>query len=341
MKKIALFRVDGGKVIGISMGHVKRCLLLSRALTDKYKVVFIMKEYSDGVDFAKRQGVVVEPIGVDDNSDASLIGLCETYSPAKIIFDLPANTYSAFFEYAKTRKIQTIVFDIVGKCAGKPDILINDSFVKEFALYPHLDDKTRLYTGPDYFLMDAQPEFVPLRTNVKDIMVTQGGSDPTGLTIEVLRCIKSGDFQHTVNVVLGPLFTDHKAIHAVAGTDNHIRIYENPADFLQLLSRQDIVITAAGRTLYECACAGRPVIVTPSIEHEAVIAAEYARLTGCFNIGLWHAHESSSRLANALYAYSNSFSLRNSVSEGGRKFFDGKALERIISLINEYPHEPS
>ena len=334
MKKDVLFRVDGGKVFGISMGHIKRCLILARALADQYTAVFIMKDYADGVDYVKRQGIVVEPIGVDDDSEATLIGLCETYSPARIIFDLPSNSYSAFFEYARTRKIPTIVFDIVGRCAGKPDILINDSFVKEFAFYPHLDDRTRLYAGPDFFLMDAPPEFFPIRTDVRDIMVTQGGSDPTGLTVKVLRCIKSSDFQHTVNVVLGPLFTDHKELHAVVGTDNRICIYKNPADFLQLLSRQDIVITAAGRTLYECACAGRPVIVTPSIEHEAVIAAEYARITGCFNVDLWHASGSPAMVVNALYAYRDSYSLRNSVSERGGKIFDGKALKRIVSLVN-------
>ena len=117
MKKDVLFRVDGGKVFGISMGHIKRCLILARALADQYTAVFIMKDYADGVDYVKRQGIVVEPIGVDDDSEATLIGLCETYSPARIIFDLPSNSYSAFFEYARTRKIPTIVFDIVGRCA--------------------------------------------------------------------------------------------------------------------------------------------------------------------------------------------------------------------------------
>lgn len=334
MKRTVLFRVDGGRVFGISMGHIKRCLLLASALANKYKIVFIMKEYSDGVDFVKRQGIVVEPIGIDDDSDETLIRFCEAHFPEKIFFDLRSNTYRAFFEYAKARKIQTIVFDIVGKCSGKPDILINDSFVKELALYPHLDDKTRLYTGPNYFFMDVMPEFFPIKEDVRDIMVTQGGSDPTGLTINVLRCIKSSNFQYTINVVLGPLFTDRKALDDIIDNDSRIKIYENPADFLHLLSRQDIVITAAGRTLYECASAGRPVIVTPSIEHEAVIGAEYARLTGCFNIGPWHDSESPSMIVNALSAYRDSYSLRNYVSERGREIFDGNALQRIIALIN-------
>jgi spore coat polysaccharide biosynthesis predicted glycosyltransferase SpsG len=334
MKRTVLFRVDGGKVFGISMGHIKRCLILAKALADTYKTVFIMKEYTDGISFVKQQGMAVESISIDDNSEDTMVELCEKHSPEKIIFDLQSNTYKTFFEYAKTKKIQSIIFDITGNYVGIPDILINDSFVKEFTLYPHLDGRTQLYMGPDYFLMEARPEFSPIRKDVADIMVTQGGSDPTGLTITILSCIKSVDFQHNVNVVLGPLFTDNRALYDVIGDDNRFHIYKNPDDFLQLVSRQDIVITAAGRTLYECGCLGRPVIVTPSIEHEAVTAKEYSRLTGCCNIGLWYASTSPSKLVNALYAYRDSFFLRNSVSEKGRKIFDGNALERIVALIN-------
>ena len=39
MKDVILIRVDGGKVWGISMGHVKRSLILAQALADKYKII--------------------------------------------------------------------------------------------------------------------------------------------------------------------------------------------------------------------------------------------------------------------------------------------------------------
>lgn len=333
MEKVLLFRVDGGKVWGISMGHIKRSLLLANVLLDNYKVVFAMKNYQDGIDFVKKSGLEVEVIDADDDSDSSLINISEKHNPTKIIFDLYATPYTYFFEYARIRKIQTIVFDIIGKCAGVPDILINDSFVKEFTSYPHLISKTKIYLGPDYFLMDKPSEVVPINDVVNNVMITMGGSDPAGLTLKMLQGLLRNTLNYTLHVVLGPAFIGHREIYALVASNNSIKIYEDPVDFLKLLSCQDVVICAAGRTLYECAYFGRPVIVVPSIEHEAVISAEYARLTGSFNIGLWDESLSPIKLIKGLNKYNEDYSIRKAVYESSRALVDGHAMERIKALL--------
>ncbi len=333
MKETVLFRVDGGKVWGISMGHIKRSLLLSSLLAEEYRIVYIMRNYQDGVAYVRKQRIEVETIDIDDDRDDLLIQLSEKYAPAKIIFDLRITPYIDIFDYARVNNIQTVVFDIIGKCAGSPDILINDSFVEEFTKYPHLNIQTKLALGPEYFLLEKQPDITPIKSTVQDLMITMGGSDPADLTVKVLSALMKQNIEYNINIVLGPSFTEHKKICGLVNNKSNIKIHQNPANFLELLSRQDIVVTAAGRTLYECAYLGRPVVIVPSIEHEAVTSAAYSRLTGSLNIGLWDETTSPIKIHNALSAYIDNYNLRASVFSTSRSLVDGQAVKRILPLL--------
>jgi len=335
MTERVLFRVDGGKVWGVSMGHIKRSLLLADVLRKWKHVVYLMKDYLDGVAYVKDQGYEVACLDVNDNDDENVIKACEEYSPATVIMDLYETPYQRFFSYARENSIKTVVFDVLGKCNGAPDILFNDSFVQEFTEYPHLQGKSRLFIGPEYFLIGALPEIMPLRKTVQDIIITMGGSDPAGLTVKVLRAVLQGGYEMTINVVLGPTFTEAGIIYDLAAGYQSVRIYENPKNFLELLAGQDIVLCAAGRTLFECAYLGRPVIVVPSIDHEEVTASRYAELTGCFDVGLWDDANSPKKLNRYLKDYAEDSSCRSNLFARSRSMIDGFALQRILTLIEE------
>ena len=315
------------------MGHIRRSMLLSDALADRYEVIFIMKNYSDGVAFVQNSGRQTEVIDVTDDDDETLISLCDRHAPQKVIFDLYANNYSLFFDYARSNRVKTIVFDIIGKCRGVPDVLINDSFVEEFTDYRQLSGRTALYTGPDYFLIDRPYSIPPIHTYVREIMVTMGGSDPAGLTGKILSSlVKINAPDCTINVVLGPAFSAHGEIDDLARSHDCITVYKNPLDFLELLSRQDIVITAAGRTLYECAYFGRPVIIVPSIDHETITAKAYAERTGSFNIGLWNDATSPYAIIDRVNSYRD-YLFRKEIFNVSRKLIDGNGLKRVLRAI--------
>ena len=101
-----------------------------------------------------------------------------------------------------------------------------------------------------------------------------------------------------------------------------------------ILSQQDIVITSAGRTLYECAYQGRPGIVVPSIEHEGKTSAEYSRLTGGFDVKLWRDEESPNIILQSLREYTRDVSRRKAVFRASRKLVDGKGLKRVLSIVD-------
>lgn len=332
MKNPILFRVDGGKVWGISLGHVKRSLVLASALSHAGKVLFIMKNYPDGVEYVKNSGFEVIPIEKENNSDETIIVICEKLKPTKLFFDLIKNPYTTIFDYCRDTKIQTVVLDSLGNFTRSPDFLINDTIVKSFAEYPAISNLTKLLIGPQYFIIDSNIHPVAPKPTVENILLTMGGSDPAGLTVKILRSIADHLTKYKLNVVLGPLFTEHEKVYEIAKAHGNIVVQQDPDNFIGLMSRQDVIITAGGRTLYECAYLGKPVLIIPSIEHEALMAAAYAKATGSLFLPVWEDAVSGHRVSEALNYYSNNYSIRKAIFQSSIKMVDGNGVERILGL---------
>ena len=333
MKGVLLFRVDGGHVFSISMGHLIRALTLAKKLQSQYEIIFVSKNYPDGIAYIRKFGFDVEIIETSDDSDITLNNLCDKYSPQTIVIDLFSCPYVGFFEYARSRKYRTIVFDTLGRLKGVADIVINDTLVKDFADYSNLNHQSKLFLGPEYFMIDNPPEIIAPRDTVKDIMITFGGSDPTGLTAKVLQVLLKMRIAENVHVILGPAFTEHQRIHETAKEHKFITIHNNPDNFFEILNQQDIVICAAGRTLYECAYFGKPVVIVPSIEHETITAIEYAGITGSFYTNIWNNTETPSKIIEFLDIYKNNFLLRRSICDASTSLVDNSGIKRILDVI--------
>ena len=333
MKRVLLFRVDGGRVFSVSMGHLIRALTLAKRLQNQYKIIFVAKNYPDGIAYIRKFGFDVEIIETSDDSDITLNNLCDKYYPQTIVIDLFSCPYVSFFEYAHSRKYRTVVFDTVGKLKGVADIVINDTLVNDFVNYSDLNHQSKLYLGPKYFMIGNPPEIITPRDTVKDIMITFGGSDPTGLTVKVLQVLLETDIEYNVHVVLGPAFTEHQRIYETAKKHKFIIIHNNPDNFFEILNQQDIVICAAGRTLYECAYFGKPVVIVPTIEHETITAIEYAKITGSFYTNIWNETETPTKIIEFLDIYKNNLLLRKSVYDASSNLVDSLGIKRILDVI--------
>ncbi len=328
-----LFRVDGGRVWGVSMGHLHRALLLSRSLKERFEIVFLMKSYVEGVAHAVDSGVRVETIAQDDDSDETLIDSCRRHRPVAVFIDLFSCPYEAFFNYAREKNIATLVLDIRGRVAGLPDAIVNDSFVPQLHRHFRGGEHTAVYSGPAYFIMDTPPVTALPLPVIKRVMITMGGSDPAGVTAGVCGAAAGWEGTLQILVVLGPAFGKDDEVAAAVKDRPWMTVVRNPPDFLGLLARQDLVITSAGRTLYECAALGRPVITVATIAHEALTAAEFSRLTASIDIGEWDPANGPTRLLTALEAYRKGADLRLRVHRAGRRLVDGLGLQRVVAIL--------
>jgi spore coat polysaccharide biosynthesis predicted glycosyltransferase SpsG len=333
-KKTLLYRVDGGYVWGVSMGHLKRAMGIAEHLKNDFDIYFIMKNYPDGVLFVKKNGwknIILIP---DQHSDDILIEICKQYSPEKIVFDLFSTPYTELFRYTESRNISTIVFDIRGEVSGIPDIIINDSFVPQFISYPDKIHKTKIYIGPRFFMFDNPPKPIPIHRDVNEITLTMGGSDPAGITLKILGTCLPDLTCYKLNIVLGPAYKDQEKVNSLVKKHDNIRILKDPPEFHSLLSKSDVVITAAGRTLYECAYLGRPLIIVPTIEHESVTAKKYAELSGSIDVGCWDTEKAPEKIIHALFCYAHDYHMRKTIYKKSRQVVDNKGIQRVLKIIN-------
>jgi spore coat polysaccharide biosynthesis predicted glycosyltransferase SpsG len=95
------------------------------------------------------------------------------------------------------------------------------------------------------------------RSRLESLVVSLGGSDTYGVTIKVMRALKSRSMGATV--VLGPGFAHKTELAAIA--DASFTLKRNVPSLAEEFSRHDLAITAGGVTPCEANAAGLPCIV--------------------------------------------------------------------------------
>lgn len=139
----------------------------------------------------------------------------------------------------------------------------------------------RVLRGLQYLVLDPEvARHRRLRTELRRIVVSMGGSDTYGLTTEVMRALAGRRMPATV--VLGPGFVHEAELAAVAqGFEIKRSVGSLPAEF----ARHDLAITAGGMTPFEANAAGLPCIVVGAEPWEERAGRMLAALGGCIYAG--------------------------------------------------------
>lgn len=144
---------------------------------------------------------------------------------------------------------------------GAPDILVTP-YLGAGALRPE-PAAARWLHGPDYVILS--PEFLDVRQEATipctdRILITCGGSDPTGLSARIVELAK--DIPAALDVVVGPMFSPSlKArLHNLARSECNVTLHEAPASLVPLYTKASLVLGRPGLTRYEAACLGRNAI---------------------------------------------------------------------------------
>ena len=126
-----VFRVDAGKVPGLSFGHLYRCLALERQLRGRCDCSFVMADYPEGVQVAISTGANVQTVSIGDDEAAlhccrqADIVVCDQPKPAEqLVLTLNA------------QGVVTVVLDDNGNKPVSAALLVNGSCVEEYLQYP-------------------------------------------------------------------------------------------------------------------------------------------------------------------------------------------------------------
>lgn len=270
-RRTILFHVVASDAKG--SGHLRRCLQLSDALAH-HDVWWDPKGLEAwALHVADQHGV--RWAEAPDSPDLAII---DTLGGA----DRLAPMYAA-------HGVPTVVFEPDGPCRFA-DLIIDE------------------FDTPDLAIL--RPEFLCLppydvREKGENVLITFGGTDPTGMNDRVERIVNHG--VDAERIVMRPWVK---------------------ASMAEAMRWADLVITSQGRTVHEAAAVGVPCLSIAVNERET----RHARLPGVVYLGLAHTL-SDAAILDAVNRLLGAPALRREMSATSSKAIDGKGLGRVVRQI--------
>lgn len=343
--------VEAGREVGY--GHLKRCLIIADSMRDRgISVRFMLGDLSGkGATLIWERGFPCKefrrgeyaqlPNAIRADTDPQLNGI--------VLFDVShsgigeiAPSLGACLQQLQKYSFTLGLIDSLGSQALRNhtgdicvDLLIAP-YVGEQAAGEAQTDK--LY-GARYFVLDPSYRGVKraaTRNNPDRIMITCGGSDPTKLTLPILRSLgRISDRVLDVLVIIGPFF-DQEYVQEIdrcaEDIQHNVEIEWSPESLAEFMQWCDIAISTSGLTKYELAATGTPALLY-SIDriHQEINRAFDAE--GCsLHLGIGDCL-SERDLCVEVTGLLDDAARQRAMSEKGMRLVDGEGAERIIDML--------
>ncbi len=301
---VIYIRTDGNS--NIATGHLVRCLCIAQALESLGKTVcFLVSDKNSSnllQDLATSifQGysfsfeVKILETAVYDNLESELTEIKTFLSINSISaanFDnVPDSRPTVFIDSYYVTPDYLKSLHKFAKIAYMDDLRVfnyNVDLVINYDVIPpsRETEYQQAYTNAEITLLGAgyaplrrqfQNQSVTLGKNIKNILITTGGSDPYHFTETVVSYLLSQEFSTNFHVVVGKLFHDTKTLSAFASQNPSVHLHYNVSDMAALMKQCDYAISAAGTTLYELCALGIPAISFTMADNQIIMAETFA-----------------------------------------------------------------
>ncbi len=297
-----VIRVDASYQIGT--GHVMRCLTLAKALTAQGREVsFICRAHAGHlIDWIQQKGFKVhglpavsdilppkegalahyEWLGATPLHDAQACRkVLEDFQPDWLIVDHYAIDEQWELALQDTYHHLMVLDDLADRnhvC----DLLLDQTYGRSPESYRgRLPKKGRLLLGTSYALL--RDEFVQWRLRslarrhtpvFKKLLITLGGMDHHNITGQLLKALSGISFPSDleVTVIMGANAPHLSLIQAQVQTMSpKTCVKVGVENMAELMTESDLVISAAGSTVWEVACLGVPLVLLKLAENQTEI----------------------------------------------------------------------
>ena len=246
--KVAIY-VNGNNIRGI--GHVYRAMELADEFLVKPDIYYDINQTDRSVFGATSHQLL--PV----NGIADLFERCKQEKYTLFINDILSTSLDYMFGLKSVLPNGKIInFEDDGEGASQADLVFN-------ALYPE-KQMSNIRSGEKYYIASKMFMFykpIMIKDRVQRVFICFGGSDPQNYTDRLLRMITKPEYAgYEFAVVLG---RSKKNVEALLEYNRYpnIQVYYDVANMPKLMSACDIGITSRGRTGYEHAILGIPVII--------------------------------------------------------------------------------
>lgn len=329
---VTAIRVDANREIGF--GHVERALTVAAELVaQNHQPVFVTREPSLTKAHLAKRGVtdVVTFHKAEEEADAIL-----SAGPGLVILDVGATTH-ARVEPLKSAGCFLVTFDDLGDGRYLADIVVDANLTP--ANNPQkLKTTTRYLLGHDYVMLSpacrAARRKRRLFRPLQSLLVSGGGSDPTGVTPHVIRALDAFDTEIDVDVVVGPGFAHARCLNeALLAASRAFTIVEAPDDLPRRLRTADLGVLSGGITFFEAAHLGLPAVVIAQNKAQETNIAPFVAAGLTVSLGL-ASDNPYDRLPDAIRELAAP-EKRQAISRALMKRVDGKGALRLAAAIKE------
>lgn len=352
---VAAFRVDVSEFIGA--GHFMRCMTLAEGLKKlEWSCVFISVELHQVYE-RLIHGRGIEYISLSKNDelldwqiDAKETAHCLRDQNCDLLivdhYALDANWHRHMRPFVK----QLMVIDDLANRPYDCDILLDQTIGRSDEDYSkYVPDKCKLLLGSSMALI--RPEFLQYRPDMeahgvrraslkkpyKNVLVNYGGSDVLSLSLTTLKTLSSLPFveELVITLLINRLGKEalliNKEFLSLPFKVNLLSDIDNMAD---LLSRQDIVIGAAGTSCWERSCLALPSILVQLADNQAENIARLEKKNAIVNLGK-DKPLNQQLLIETLNEWHEQPELVEAISRSAYQITDGRGLYRILlSLVS-------
>jgi UDP-2,4-diacetamido-2,4,6-trideoxy-beta-L-altropyranose hydrolase len=344
-----LVRADASAEAGT--GHFMRALALAQAWIDRAGAVTWLlatapeslraRLLGEGVEVAPAEAAAGAP------EDARTLGDLLLADPGAIAVVDGLDFGSGYLAAIGDPAGRVLVVDDMAALPGYPvGYVLNQNAHADRAAYP-VDATCRFLLGLGFALLRrefrAPPPARSVPANARHVLVTFGGSDPSGMTGRTLAALAG----------LPAASRDGLSVRAVVGAANpeapalerDLRIRSPGLDATVLtavtdmpaqMSWADLSITSGGSTVWELARMGCPALVVETVPVEELLVAGLRRV-GLFGHLGRAAALTEAQLADAIATSIGDASWREAMSRRGMELVDGNGAMRVVEAIAEAP----
>lgn len=358
MVRVAI-RADGGK--GVGLGHIMRCLSLANAFRKAGHWVYFFTKYNMGISLIEKEKFEVIRIPSEEKAaEGFFYGNSEQLvSEAQVILKLLpqykidlliVDSYNITNQYFLTLKSSVgclVYIDDENKSTYPVDVVINGNVTAAYLGYRKYDDNQVLLLGPQYnMIRDEFKNISPrgIRENVKEIMITTGGSDPYHMTGKLLNIFLNNDHFSKVrfNVLVGGGFTTSQDLIHLSQNHERVVLYSNAiadtpelmrySTISEMMLRSDIALSAGGSTLYEFVACGVPVLAFIVAENQRFLVEKMEQFGYIVNLG-WYSQIGEEQVADRTRRLMNDYAARTRMSSKCLELVDSLGTERIVKEL--------
>ncbi len=336
-RNLLILRADASESIG--SGHVMRLIALAQgAARSDSSVLFVLGgepgTCAEAVANAGFPHVLAQnALGSSADSEFLLRLSRERGAHATVV-----DGYTADRDYIATLSETTrcVVIDDLADRSLPAHIIVNPNYGADALSYTGAAH-TRVLAGSDYALLRAefvehQPTTVRETTPLR-LLLTFGGSDPVNAGARVVESLGRLGCSARIRVIVGGNYQGESALRRVIdGSGLDVDVVRNPPNMAKALSWGQLVITAAGGTLWELAFLERPVAAFSIVDNQDATAASLAERDMVFG-GQRLGDLSDLELASVLEKFLVDADKRSAYARRFHTLIDGRGADRVIEAV--------